>query len=263
MLKEIRMYWRLRPYINQLKELFAMKFSVNILIQILATIAQALNQIGDLFPPDHRMTVTLIIGVIQAVVALMAHFKNPDGTSAKLPYDAPKSVKLPSVFTMLLLFPMLTVVQAHAADAAKFGVLGIGAGSSDTEAIQGWGALGIGLSDRLISFSDMDVAIVKGTTFQQALNNDGLQYTVRTGAAFRIYDPFKWLSIWGLGDAGIAAGGVTGYDGQTVVSGSFAGGGFLHIKLNSVVGGLIILQVDKNATTGRKFIPRFGLKVKL
>lgn len=86
MFEQIRLFWRLRKIVPRLKGIFKMKFSVNMIIQILALIVQVLNQISDLFPEDQRAIVVAIVGVIQATVALMGHFKNPDGTPVEVAY---------------------------------------------------------------------------------------------------------------------------------------------------------------------------------
>lgn len=66
-----------------------MKFSWNLITQVLGTIVQGANAVGGILPPDIKVTVALGVGVIQAIVALIAHFSNPDGTSAKSMYIPP------------------------------------------------------------------------------------------------------------------------------------------------------------------------------
>jgi hypothetical protein len=89
MIKELRIYWRLRPTIKQLKGLFAMRLRTNVVIQILMTLMQGYNQISDLLPLKYKEPATLIMGVVQAVVAVMAHYSNPDGTTADQEYVKP------------------------------------------------------------------------------------------------------------------------------------------------------------------------------
>jgi hypothetical protein len=262
MIKELKMYWRLRPYIKKIKEQLKMKFSVNMIIQILATIAQAMNQISDLFGPGNREAIVLVVGIIQAVVALMAHYKNPDGTPASTPYIKPSTIpSIKALFIPLILFPFFAF-HAQAQESGRFAAVGLSTGSDETKSISGWGAIGFPISEKVISYTDIDISVVKNTTLQEVLKNQGLQYVVRTGLAYRVFDINKQFSVWGLGDAGLAAGGPVGMASPTPISGSFAGGGFLRWSMGKV-DALLILQVQKNAATGREFIPRIGIKVKL
>jgi hypothetical protein len=63
-------------------------FNVNAMIQCLATALQFANMANDLpLPPKAKGYVTVAIGVIQSISGLLAHFKNPDGSSAKEPWS--------------------------------------------------------------------------------------------------------------------------------------------------------------------------------
>lgn len=87
MIRELRIYWRLRPYLAQLKELGRMKLSVNVIIQVLALVAQAANAVLDLMPtPRSKAIAAGVIAIAQGVAAGLAHFSNPDGTPAAAPY---------------------------------------------------------------------------------------------------------------------------------------------------------------------------------
>lgn len=86
MIKEIRIYWAMRPYIKQAKELSKMKFSFNLIVQAGALLVQAGNQLAGIVPVKYQVPVALTVGIIQSVVALLAHFRNPDGTPAQAPY---------------------------------------------------------------------------------------------------------------------------------------------------------------------------------
>jgi hypothetical protein len=59
-----------------------MKFSLNVAIQILALVAQGLNQALDLLPPRARFWAMVALSVVQGLTAVLAHFANPDGTPA-------------------------------------------------------------------------------------------------------------------------------------------------------------------------------------
>jgi hypothetical protein len=86
MIRELRLWWRLRPILKQLQELTKMKFSVNVVIQMLALVAQGLNQTLDLLPPRGRVWAMVALSGVQGVAAVLAHFANPDGTPAVEPY---------------------------------------------------------------------------------------------------------------------------------------------------------------------------------
>jgi hypothetical protein len=67
-----------------------MKLSVNVVIQVLGTIVQVVNLVSGVVPKDFEWVVAGVVGVIQAVTGILAHFANPDGTPAAAPYVAPK-----------------------------------------------------------------------------------------------------------------------------------------------------------------------------
>jgi len=90
MIREIRVWWRLRPIVNQFKELSNMKFSVNVAIQMLALVAQGLMQTQELLPGRGKFWALVAISGVQGVAAVLAHFANPDGTPAAQPYKQGK-----------------------------------------------------------------------------------------------------------------------------------------------------------------------------
>ena len=70
-----------------------MKFSTNLLIQILGTTIGVAAQCAPILPAKAANYVSIAGGaaalgaqMIQAVTALVAHFRNPDGTPATQPY---------------------------------------------------------------------------------------------------------------------------------------------------------------------------------
>lgn len=63
-----------------------MKLSWNIVLQVLALILQVYNQIGELIPEEGKPIAMFVIAVIQAVIGLVAHYKNPDGTPVTTAY---------------------------------------------------------------------------------------------------------------------------------------------------------------------------------
>jgi hypothetical protein len=86
MIRELRLWWRLRPILTQLKELTKMKFSVNVVIQMLALAAQGLTQTQDLLPGRAKFWALVALSAVQGVTAVLAHFTNPDGSPAEQPY---------------------------------------------------------------------------------------------------------------------------------------------------------------------------------
>ena len=61
-------------------------FNINVVIQVLSMILQVLNYATPVVPVKYQVFVTFAIAVVQALSALLAHFKNPDGTPAATPY---------------------------------------------------------------------------------------------------------------------------------------------------------------------------------
>ena len=86
MIRELRIYLRLRPLIERFKELLKMRFSVNVAIQMLALVAQGINATQELLPGRGKFWAMVVLSVVQGVVAVLAHFANPDGTPAEAPY---------------------------------------------------------------------------------------------------------------------------------------------------------------------------------
>ena len=69
MLRELRVYLRLRPHLKRIGDLMRMPFSWNLIVQVIGVGIQGLNSLGDLVGDEHRTTLALVVGVIgQAVV---------------------------------------------------------------------------------------------------------------------------------------------------------------------------------------------------
>jgi hypothetical protein len=86
LLRELRIWLRLRPMMNRFQELTKMKFSVNVLIQMLALAAQGLNATVELLPGRGKFWAMVGLSAVQGVTAVLAHFANPDGTPAQVAY---------------------------------------------------------------------------------------------------------------------------------------------------------------------------------
>lgn len=82
--KDVYVWHKLQPYIRQLKgELKEMhiKFSWNVLAQVVGTVAQIANVAGQLVPAKYQGTLAAGIGALQGIAAFLAHFSTPQGTS--------------------------------------------------------------------------------------------------------------------------------------------------------------------------------------
>ncbi len=67
-----------------------MKLSWNVVFQVLAMVAQALNAFSGMVSPKWQPIVLLVVTFLQGMVAWWAHQSNPDGTSAKVAYTPPE-----------------------------------------------------------------------------------------------------------------------------------------------------------------------------
>lgn len=81
-----RLYLKLNPFVKQLKGEFKMKFSWNMIAQILGTVIQAANAAAPVLGGHSQIYISAGVAVLQAFAGLFAHFSNPDGTSAAAPY---------------------------------------------------------------------------------------------------------------------------------------------------------------------------------
>jgi hypothetical protein len=63
-----------------------MKFKLNTVVQVIGVGLQLYNQYGGMVPTKYQPAAAAIVGAIQGIVALMAHFSNPDGTAAATAY---------------------------------------------------------------------------------------------------------------------------------------------------------------------------------
>ena len=57
-----------------------MKFSFNLLVQVLSIAVQVGNELTSVLPPKYHAAFALGVGALQGVVGLLAHFSNPNGT---------------------------------------------------------------------------------------------------------------------------------------------------------------------------------------
>ena len=59
---------------------------LNLLFQLFATILQYQNQVTSFVPEGWRPVVAGLLGILQGIIAIWAHFRNPNGTPATEPY---------------------------------------------------------------------------------------------------------------------------------------------------------------------------------
>lgn len=65
-----------------------MRLSVNVIVQLLATLGHGVAQMSDLLPSERqKLYASATLAAIQGLVAVLAHFRNPDGTPARVPYE--------------------------------------------------------------------------------------------------------------------------------------------------------------------------------
>jgi len=254
MIKELRIYWRLRPYINQLKELCKMRLRTNIVIQILMTLMQAYNQISDLLPAKWKDTAALVMGIIQSVVALLAHYSNPDGTPAASAYAVPKKdgIKMPSIFLFLVAGFLLCAPLQAQTDAIYVG----GVANTDVTDNFKFSAqhehLWSGQYNALWSIYTTTTYDMSGIQLRPKIDLSKMQYTATEGAETIILKPFPWMGVLAKGEIG-----VNGVQ-NTAVSLAAAGGGGLKFSHNKFVS-KIYLQALKTTEKGIGFEVRaFG-----
>ena len=83
----------LRPLASSIQKLEKVRLenkmtvNANYLIQVIALLLQTLNQLAAILPPKGQFWATVIITGLQGVSAVLAHFKNPDGTTAKVAWE--------------------------------------------------------------------------------------------------------------------------------------------------------------------------------
>lgn len=89
-IKYVKLYFKVKPILDQLEGEMTMKFSTNMLTQILATAGQLFNAVGGVIPGKYQGLIAGILAGTQLIVASVSHYSNPDGTKVETPYVAPK-----------------------------------------------------------------------------------------------------------------------------------------------------------------------------
>jgi hypothetical protein len=115
-----------------------MKFNLllNVIFQSAASVIQFTNLNGSLVPAKYQGALATVVGIAQIIVSIKAHYTNPDGSSARLPYqpsqpDPPvPKMKGPLAAGLLLVLLLAAVGHAQATDhtegTARAGVEWIG-----------------------------------------------------------------------------------------------------------------------------------------
>ena len=67
-----------------------MSKAFTIVFQVIGVVLQLGNAMSGVVPKDYQFLTAGIIGILQAIQGILAHYYNPDGTPAAVPYVAPK-----------------------------------------------------------------------------------------------------------------------------------------------------------------------------
>lgn len=236
MLNKLRMYWRLRTYIAQLKGMNMNKFSIHMVLQILFVLVGASTEIYDLLPANAQKPVLIFLVLAAAALGLVNHFRNPDGTPVEQPYDKKLNEKLkeklneikrkagidPLRFVGILLIPAFLCLPAMAqSDAPQIErVAFVGAGYFDGAQAKGLTGFVKRLEGRVYNITEMSVGMVPVGTGNLNLFGKDLQSDFSSGVLYAVAD-YKGFVLFGLGDAGLQqSGGIS--------SAMFKAGGGLH-----------------------------------
>ena len=76
---EISILTKLQKPLTQLQGVLAMKFSTNMLSQLLLTVAQIINIVSPILPENKKVLLLGLLSAIQAGVSAIAHYSTPDG----------------------------------------------------------------------------------------------------------------------------------------------------------------------------------------
>lgn len=198
MINELRIYWRLRPVIKQLKGLFAMRLSIQIIVQAVLLLMQGINQVMDLLPAKGKAVAMSLLLVCQTFIAIRNLWVNPDGTHATLPYTPPgvakNGFKMPSILCAILLLPAL----ARAADQGF--TVGMAFDSNGSPQILGSGSYDKEIGMKIYSITGYDILPIKveGKAIPQ------LKFTAFTGFLYDTITIGK-LHFFLKGAGGVAA----------------------------------------------------------
>ena len=148
-----------------------------------------------------------------------------------------------------------------AATGDRFAAAGLGYFSQAVPQFQGWAAMALPLTSdgKALSYTDIDIAVVpsNGQTSPAQLRIAGqeLRFSLRTGVAYRLYQPSNgaW-ALFGLAAPGFAATG-------TAFASAFEYGGFITKSISPKIRALVGVTNEHYGTVS-DLAPRVGLTVK-
>ena len=225
-----------------------MRLSLNIVIQILMLVCQAYNQISGMLPQEAREIATLVMGVIQAVAALLAHYRNPDGTPAATAYVKPARTNGGGAPTACVLAPFLFLACLLAPPPARaeegpedFAAAGMGWNQYASPQLNGnlLYAHRAGADDSLYSFTFVDAVSKSWQPFETATS-------ITTGLAQKFLAVGR-VKVYATTGVGIMAGG-------TNVGYSWTSGGAASIPLKKGWALLPNIRVIKSSLTDFQWI---------
>ena len=165
-----------------------------------------------------------------------------------------KSILWLSILVLLIMSIPAFAQTPVTATNYHFGAIGLGYFAPSTPQFQGWGALGIPITQdgKAFSYTDFDLGIVKQGG-QILVAGIQLQYSMRTGVAYRVYTNGTW-SLFGLAAPGFVATGTT-------FASAFEYGGFIHKTVHKNLGVLFGLT-DEHYGGQSNLAPRLGVTLK-
>ena len=88
MIRELRIWWALRPVVDALRGELRMKLSWSLVLQIGGTVTQGLNALGTFADTkDAKFWIASALALVQMIVGVAAHYSNPDGTPARVAWQ--------------------------------------------------------------------------------------------------------------------------------------------------------------------------------
>jgi len=97
MIDKLKIYFKLKPSIEEAGKLWGMPFGLNVAISMLMLVLAAVVNLEPFFGKDEKWIVGIAYSVLQAVLYYVAGHNNPDGTHSAYPY-IPPAPKLPDDF---------------------------------------------------------------------------------------------------------------------------------------------------------------------
>ncbi len=74
---EIRLLLKLRPILERMGTLMTMKLTTNVVLQLFAGVAQALNVVQNALPAEGKFWVATGLAVIQVAISVISHLSTP------------------------------------------------------------------------------------------------------------------------------------------------------------------------------------------